>query len=46
MDHQSEIKNKGFIEIANDKNIDYKKEINRLRKEKNAIILAHFFFFF
>mgnify|MGYP006293032507 CR=1 FL=1 len=43
MDHQSEIKNKGFIEIANDKNIDYKKEINRLRKEKNAIILAHFY---
>jgi quinolinate synthase len=34
---------KGFIDAPIDKNIDIIQEINRLKKEKNAVILAHFY---
>ena len=34
---------KGFVDEAVDKSIDLKKEIDRLRKEKNAVILAHYY---
>ena len=34
---------KGFIDEPIDKSIDLKKAINELRKEKNAVILAHFY---
>ncbi len=36
------LKTKGFIDINTD-TIDYVAEINRLRKEKNAVILAHYY---
>lgn len=39
---QKELQTKGFLDISTDK-IDYIKEINRLRKEKNAVILAHYY---
>ncbi|SHF59807.1 quinolinate synthetase [Mariniphaga anaerophila] len=34
---------KGFIEEAIDPNLKLVEEINRLRKEKNAVILSHFY---
>ena len=34
---------KGFVDETVDKSIDLKKEIDRLRKEKNAVILAHYY---
>ncbi len=34
---------KGYLDIEIPKNIDLVKEINRLRKEKNAVILAHYY---
>jgi quinolinate synthase len=34
---------KGFLDIKTQKNINYVDEINKLRKEKNAIILAHYY---
>ncbi len=34
---------KGFIDEPIDKSIDLKAEIDRLRKEKNAVILAHYY---
>jgi len=37
------LNNKGFLDIDTQKNIDYIKEINRLKKEKNAVILAHYY---
>lgn len=37
------IKNKGFLDIKVAKNVNYVAEINKLRKEKNAIILAHYY---
>lgn len=37
------IKEKGFVNKKIDSNLDIDKEINRLRKSKNAIILAHFY---
>ena len=39
---QQELQTKGFLDIPTDK-IDYIAEINRLRKEKNAVILAHYY---
>lgn len=39
---QKELKTKGFLDIPTHK-IDYVAEINRLRKEKNAVILAHYY---
>ncbi|MCD4795078.1 MAG: quinolinate synthase NadA [Bacteroidales bacterium] len=38
-----EIKEKGFIKSKSDKDFNYKKEIKKLRKEKNAVILAHYY---
>ena len=34
---------KGFLDEPIDKSIDLKSEIDRLRKEKNAVILAHYY---
>jgi quinolinate synthase len=34
---------KGFLDIETQKDIDYIEEINKLRKEKNAVILAHYY---
>ena len=39
---KKELQTKGFLDIPTSK-IDYIKEINRLRKEKNAVILAHYY---
>ena len=33
----------GYLEVETPKNIDYVKEINALRKEKKAVILAHYY---
>lgn len=38
-----EIEEKGFIDINPDKSINLEGEIKRMKKEKNAIILAHFY---
>ncbi len=37
------IERKGFLDRKIDKEIDLKSEINRIRKEKNAVILAHYY---
>lgn len=37
------LQNKGFLDIHLEDNIDYVEEINKLRKEKNAVILAHYY---
>jgi quinolinate synthase len=37
------INEKGFIDMDVDKSLDIVEEINRMRKEKNAVILAHFY---
>ncbi|NIJ46561.1 quinolinate synthase [Wenyingzhuangia heitensis] len=34
---------KGFLDIDTQSNTDYVAEINRLKKEKNAVILAHYY---
>src|SRR4030066_86941 len=39
---KKELQEKGFLDIKTP-GIDYVKEINRLRKEKNAVILAHYY---
>jgi len=41
--NKSEIEKKGFIDLDVDKSIQIVDEINRMRKEKNAVILAHFY---
>jgi quinolinate synthase len=33
----------GFLDIKSKKKIDYVKKINKLRKKKNAVILAHYY---
>ncbi|HEC44051.1 MAG TPA: quinolinate synthase NadA [Bacteroides sp.] len=38
-----EINKKGFVDLEIDPEIDILSEINRLRKEKNAVILAHYY---
>ncbi len=38
-----EIRNKGYINREIDSGIDIIAEVNRMRKEKNAIILAHYY---
>ncbi len=38
-----EIEEKGFIDAKIDPGIDITGEIDRMRKEKNAIILAHYY---
>jgi len=40
---KNNLQEKGFLDIKISENIDYLEEINRLRKEKNAIILAHYY---
>lgn len=37
------LKNKGFLDIDIDVNLDLFVEIERLKKEKNAVILAHYY---
>jgi quinolinate synthase len=41
--NKSEIEKKGFIDLDVDKSIQIVDEINRMRREKNAVILAHFY---
>src|SRR5210317_1590987 len=38
-----ELEEKGFLDIDTPAGIDYIEEINILRKEKNAVILAHYY---
>jgi quinolinate synthase len=38
-----ELQKKGFIDLDVDKSLDIVKEIKRMQKEKNAVILAHFY---
>jgi quinolinate synthase len=40
---QKEILQKGFLDVPIDVNLDLFAEIERLKKEKNAIILAHYY---
>ena len=40
---KSDIEKKGFIDLDVDKSIDIVEEINKMRKQKNAVILAHFY---
>ena len=35
--------NKGFVDEPVSKDINLKEEIDKLRKEKNAVILAHYY---
>lgn len=37
------IKERGFLDISVEEEIDYAAEIKRLKKEKNAVILAHYY---
>ena len=39
----SDIRNKGFLDIEIDANLDLFAEIERIKKEKNAVILAHYY---
>lgn len=41
--NKSEMEKKGFIDLDVDKSLDIVKEIKRMQKEKNAVILAHFY---
>jgi len=41
--NKSDIGKKGFIDLDVDKSVDIVNEINRLRKDKNAVILGHFY---
>jgi quinolinate synthase len=43
MDTLEELNIKGFIDEPIDPSLDLFKEINRLKKEKNAVILAHYY---
>ena len=39
----AELEEKGFLDIDTPVGIDYIEEINKLRKEKNVVILAHYY---
>jgi len=39
----NDLKNKGYLDIKINANIDVVKEITKLKKEKNAILLAHYY---
>ena len=41
--NKSEMEEKGFIDKDVDKSLDIVEEINLMRKQKNAVILAHFY---
>ena len=41
--HREEWVNKGFVDEPVDKSIDLKAAINELKKEKNAVILGHYY---
>jgi quinolinate synthase len=41
--NKSELEKLGFIDLDVDKSLNLVDEINRMRKEKNAVILAHFY---
>ena len=41
--NNDDIKEKGFIDLKIDPDIKLEEEINKLREEKNAIILAHYY---
>jgi len=41
--NKSEMENLGYIDLDVDKSINIVDEINRMRKEKNVVILAHFY---
>ncbi len=41
--NKSDLENLGYIDLDVDKSINIVDEINRMRKEKNAVILAHFY---
>ncbi len=41
--NKSDIEKKGFIDLDVDQSIDLVEEINRMRKEKNVVILSHFY---
>ena len=41
--NKSDIEKKGFIDLDVDKSIHIGDEINRMRKEKNTVILAHYY---
>src|SRR5580704_7525857 len=40
---RKKVKEKGFLDVAIDANLDLFAEIERLKLEKNAIILAHYY---
>ena len=40
---QAELETKGFLDLDLDPSLDLEEEIRRLKKEKNAIILAHYY---
>ncbi len=40
---KSELNKNGFLDIEVDPTLDLVEEINKLKKEKNAIILAHYY---
>lgn len=40
---KAELEKKGFLDIKTPTGINYVEEINKLRKEKNAVILAHYY---
>ncbi|NQX81147.1 MAG: quinolinate synthase NadA [Flavobacteriaceae bacterium] len=40
---KKDIENKGYLDIKLDSGIDYVKEILQLKKDKNAVILAHYY---
>lgn len=41
--YERDLEAKGYIDVAIDPTIDLVEEINRLKKEKNAVILAHYY---
>lgn len=40
---EKKLKEKGFLDVSVSDNVDYVAEIKRLKKEKNAVILAHYY---
>ena len=40
---RNNLEKKGFLDIDIDVNLDFFAEIERLKKEKNAIVLAHYY---